>query len=208
MPVPSSIDDLSETAGSNFPTGAESPSSTDDYFRAYAAFIAILRDSRVPVGGICMYDGLIADLTDNWKVCDGTNGTPDLRDKFIVGAGTTYALGATGGSKDLIVPSHTHTASFTGSALAAHGHAVIDPQHQHFWGSNTQTQNAAGSGNYGGNAASQTAQQTAPASTGISINSASAGTPSGTVTVNSTGSSATNANLPPYYALIYIKRVS
>lgn len=206
MPVPSSIDDLSETAGSNFPTGAESPSSTDDYFRTYAAFIAILRDSRVPVGGICMYDGLIADLTDNWKVCDGTNGTPDLRDKFIVGSGTTYALGATGGSKDLIVPSHTHTASFTGSALAAHGHTVNDPTHSHTWGTNNQTQNAVGTGNLGGGATG--GAQTSAASTGISINSASAGTPSGTVTVNSTGSSATNANLPPYYALIYIKRVA
>ena len=207
MSVPASIDDLSQMAGSNYPAGGESPTSTDDYFRSHASFIAMLRDSRVPVGGICMYDGLIADLSDNWKVCDGTNGTPDLRDRFIVGAGSSYALGATGGSKDAIVPTHSHTATFSGNALPAHGHTPIDPGHAHFWGTNNQQQNASGNGNLGGQGA-QVGAQSSSATTGITIQNASAGTPSGSVTVNSTGSSATNANLPPYYALIYIKRIS
>ena len=47
MPVPSAITDLSQTAGSNFPTGSESPITTDNYLRQYAAFIAELRDNDV-----------------------------------------------------------------------------------------------------------------------------------------------------------------
>lgn len=46
MPVPSSINDLSTTAGSNYPTGSESPATLDDYQRAHAAFIAQLRDGK------------------------------------------------------------------------------------------------------------------------------------------------------------------
>lgn len=46
MPVPSAISDLSQTAGSNYPAGSESPSTSDDYFRTYAAFIATLRDGK------------------------------------------------------------------------------------------------------------------------------------------------------------------
>lgn len=46
MPVPSSIDDLSQTAGSNSPPGSESPTTADDYLRSYASFIALLRDGK------------------------------------------------------------------------------------------------------------------------------------------------------------------
>ena len=42
-------------------------------------------------------------------MCNGTNGTPDLRDRFVVGAGSTYVVGGTGGSKDAVVVDHTHT---------------------------------------------------------------------------------------------------
>lgn len=46
MPVPASINDLSTTAGSNYPAGGESPAVLDDYQRAHASFIAQLRDSN------------------------------------------------------------------------------------------------------------------------------------------------------------------
>ena len=46
MPVPSSISDLSTTAGSNYPPGSESPSTIDDYLRAHASFLAQLRDGK------------------------------------------------------------------------------------------------------------------------------------------------------------------
>lgn len=49
----------------------------------------------IPIGGIILWSGAIADIPTDFQICDGTNGTPDLRDMFVVGAGNTYAVGAT-----------------------------------------------------------------------------------------------------------------
>lgn len=57
----------------------------------------------VPAGCILAWSGLEADIPDGFYVCDGANSTPDLRDRFVVGAGLNYTIGATGGSK-----SHVH----------------------------------------------------------------------------------------------------
>lgn len=63
-------------------------------------------------GMIVLWSGAIVDIPDGWQLCDGTNGTPNLRDRFIVGAGTGYAVGATGGSvnhnHDFTGDGHTH----------------------------------------------------------------------------------------------------
>ena len=58
-------------------------------------------------GMILMYTGSSAPT--GWAICDGSNGTPDLRDRFIVGSGSTYSAGSTGGYADAIIPSHSHT---------------------------------------------------------------------------------------------------
>jgi len=68
----------------------------------------------VPSGAIILWSGSIANIPTGWLLCDGTNGTPNLRDKFIVGAGTTYAVNATGGEATHTLtiaemPSHNHT---------------------------------------------------------------------------------------------------
>ena len=73
----------------------------------------------IPSGGIILWSGSTGSVPSGWYLCDGTNGTPDLRNSFIVGAGNTYAVGATGGTADAIVVSHTHTAT------------VTDPSHVH-----------------------------------------------------------------------------
>jgi len=52
----------------------------------------------VPIGGIIAWSGAIAAIPSNYALCDGNNGTPNLRDRFVIGAGTTYAVGATGGT--------------------------------------------------------------------------------------------------------------
>ena len=54
------------------------------------------------------------EIPDDWHLCDGTNGTPDLRDRFLTGAGSSYALGDTGGENfhQLTInemPSHNHS---------------------------------------------------------------------------------------------------
>src|SRR5690606_16720903 len=64
-------------------------------------------------------------IPEGWALCDGTNGTPDLRDRFIVGAGREYAVGARGGAKEVTLttaqmPKHSHT-GITDSA-GAHTH--------------------------------------------------------------------------------------
>ena len=52
----------------------------------------------VPIGGIIAYTGSLNTLPLNYHLCDGTNGTPDLRDRFIIGAGSSYNLNSIGGT--------------------------------------------------------------------------------------------------------------
>lgn len=52
----------------------------------------------VPKGGVIMWSGAADAIPAGWALCDGNNGTPDLRNRFLVGAGGSYAVGATGGS--------------------------------------------------------------------------------------------------------------
>lgn len=152
-----------------------------------------------PVGGIIMWSGAVAAIPTGWGLCNGTNGTPDLRDKFVVGAGSSYAVAAIGGAKDAIVVAHNHTASFAGSAMAPHGHTINDPSHSH------QTAATVLSA-VGGTGVSIPSGYTVTGAslTGVTVVDNSAGTPAGSVTVNNAGAAALNANLPPYYALAFI----
>lgn len=52
----------------------------------------------VPQGAILLWSGAANAIPSGWALCDGTNGTPDLRGRFLVGAGGSYAVGATGGA--------------------------------------------------------------------------------------------------------------
>lgn len=68
----------------------------------------------IPVGGIIMWSGAINAIPTGWRLCDGGGGTPDLRDRFVVGAGSGYAVGARGGNANVTLsvnqmPSHSHT---------------------------------------------------------------------------------------------------
>ena len=134
----------------------------------------------VPSGGIIIWSGSQASIPTGWLLCNGSSSTPDLRDRFIVGAGSSYAVAASGGAANAILVSHTHT--FTGTALGTHQHTLGGAGNGLADGSN-------GGAWYNGSS---------------DTSAVSAGTPAGT---NSTeGSSATNANLPPYYALCYIMK--
>lgn len=72
-------------------------------------------------GMILLWSGSIATIPLGWALCDGTNGTPNLRDKFIVGAGTTYAVAATGGAL-----THTHGFTFNGGGGLLAGNNLAD----------------------------------------------------------------------------------
>lgn len=163
------------------PTAANGTSNTQV---ATTEFVQNSLLNLVPSGVIVMWSGSIASVPSGWFLCNGANGTPDLRNRFIVGAGSTYAVNATGGSADATVVAHTHTASSV----------VSDPGHTH-----TYTAPVSGTGDSTGvdtEVVSVTSTSTGNSTTGITVST----------TVNSTGSSGTNANLPPYYALAYIMK--
>lgn len=84
-----------------------------------------LLEEILPAGVILLWSGAVADVPPGWAICDGTAGTPDLRDRFIVGAGSTYAVGATGGNATLNLE-HLHSADGTLAAASngAHTHGV------------------------------------------------------------------------------------
>lgn len=76
----------------------------DGVSRAQAGGLNILCEgdpiSAFTVGMIMMFNGPPANLPTGWFICDGTNGTPDLRNSFILGAGLAYSLGANGSITD------------------------------------------------------------------------------------------------------------
>ena len=135
----------------------------------------------LPSGTIVLWSGSVAAIPTGWVLCNGSNSTPDLRNRFVVGAGSTYAVGGTGGSADAIVVSHTHTG--TTASNGAHNHTYTASEY---------------------NCNQNSGQTQAGASTTGTTSSAGAHTH--TFTTDSTGSSGTNANLPPYYALCYVMK--
>jgi len=151
----------------------------------------------VPVGFIGMYSGLLADIPADWLICDGTNGTPDLTDKFVMGTITEGDIGVTGGSNDAMVVSHNHTASasstFTGNALSNHSHTYSEPN-------NTGSASTTTGANHG-----------LTVHTGTATSSVSAGTPSGSVstsvTIDAIGEDGAGKNVPAYVKLAYIMKV-
>ena len=151
----------------------------------------------IPIGGIIMWSGLISNIPIGWSLCNGTNGTPNLQDRFIVGAGSSYTVGATGGSSDAIVVEHSHTGTTSTAVLRGTVTKL----------SETFNDSATTSGVFSkttGFAESNTPADVDTSNTGqLNFNADH----SHTLTTNTVGSSGINANLPPYYALAYIMYV-
>jgi hypothetical protein len=144
----------------------------------------------VPSGCIVIWSGSTGSIPSGWVICDGTNGTPDLRNSFVLGAGNTYAVGATGGSTDAIVVSHTHTAT---SVVTDSGHSHASPNNNFMGNYSGGSQNARSDIRSFG---FDTFANTATATTGITV-----------ATTNATaGVSGSGANMPPYYALAFIQK--
>ena len=100
----------------------------------------------IPMGGIIMWSGNANNVPDGWKLCDGTDGTPNLKGKFIVGydpADSDYnTVGKTGGERSVTLstaqmPSHSHSATVRVSGLAASSNGDKD-----FFAPSWKTKNA------------------------------------------------------------------
>lgn len=138
----------------------------------------------IPANIVIMWSGAIIDIPDGWFLCNGENGTPDLRNRFVVGTGNNFVFNSQGGTADSIVVSHSHTAVV--STTASHTHTLSLGSFQ-----------SGGSGL--GLRSSDDATRGARSTTG-----ASDGNHSHSSTINTTGQSGIGRNMPPYLALAYI----
>lgn len=171
-----------------------------------------LLNAPVPSGGIIMWSGATAPT--GWKLCDGSNGTPDLRGRFVIGANSTYPLNTSGGSVVTgAAGSHSHTAVSAGSHVHSGlvGYTALTiaqmPFHNHVYGLAGGAAVEVGTGY--------------PTSSGLATvtNTETWGTGGGeahthsivadgghTHTINSV-SDHTHSMVPPYYALAYIMKI-
>lgn len=191
----SSKADLASPALTGIPTAPTATVNSNTSQIATTAFVQTAISTAL-TGIIAMWSGSIGTIPTGWVLCDGANGTPDLRDKFVIGArqdnptvaatNVTGSLTVTGGSKDAIVVSHTHTATSS----------VTDPGHSHVLRSTDQL--GSGGDAVAGVNKNIPTTTTFSATTGISVSTS----------IASTGSSGTNQNLPPYYALAFIMKTA
>jgi microcystin-dependent protein len=92
-----------------------------------ATSLNALSFNLLPKGIITLWSGQVDKISAGWVLCDGQNGTPDLRSRFIVGAGPDYNVGTTGGENTVTLttdqlPAHNHTHNFYKQGLRVHGH--------------------------------------------------------------------------------------
>lgn len=146
----------------------------------------------IPSGGIIMWSGSIANIPAGWALCNGSNGTPNLRNRFIVGAGSTYAVGDVGGA---------NTVTLTVAQMPAHDHSGItgddSPDHSH---TSTfirdRSSGATGNAVFGDENYYGTEYVT---SGGASVRH--------THSIDNQGGDQAHENRPPYYALAYIMKL-
>ena len=86
-----------------------------------AALAALL-----PAGGIILWSGAVDAIPAGWVLCDGENSTPDLRDRFVVGAGGGYAVGDTGGASLEELTSFSQTSGSLLGSINAYGDTTHD----------------------------------------------------------------------------------
>jgi hypothetical protein len=146
-----------------------------------------------PIGGIIMWSGSISAISNltGWALCDGTNGTPNLQDRFIVGAGSAYSVAVNGGSANAIIPHHNHGITEP-NAGTGHSHTT---QSYVISGTSASAKEGGGGG----------VDRIKELNTGSGTNNQTTG-----ITIDYVGTvgNTTNANLPPYYALAFIMRVA
>jgi microcystin-dependent protein len=161
----------------------------------------------VPRGSIIMWSGAINMIPSGWVLCDGTNGTPDLRDRFIVGAGRNYHVSDTGGtdsvvlSKDMM-PAHDHLIGQHVHKINKHSH---DAKHHHNIPSSSDT--AGGGKAAEGNLSQEVGIETSDDDVITSEVELMTNTPEPGGRTDSTGGNQAHENRPPYYAISFIMKL-
>ena len=186
------------------PTATAGTSSTQIATTAFVTQNAILR------GMIVMWSGSVATIPAGYALCNGANGTPDLRNRFVVGAGSTYNPNNTGGSANAVAVTHSHTGSTSVNSSSGlngwwdfknrGGTSYNTPILANSSGGKFTHTNRGNSGSYGEGYRGEGGSGSSRAN--INVNHAH----SATTTVNAAGVSGTNMNLPPYYALAFIMK--
>lgn len=191
--------------------------------------------TNISVVGVPVYTGIVAmfnttTLPTGWVLCDGTNGTKDLRDRFVVGAGLSYTLGASGGANTVTLveanlPNHSHNASADTNTTHTHsgygnggdhGHSVTvsTVSHEHnYTGHGNYTALANQFANYSANsgtATNFTSATTEAAHNAVGSNTSNhshtastSGTHAHNASANNAGSGGAHENRPPYHALVF-----
>lgn len=165
-----------------------------------------LGSTGIPSGIIAMWSGASDKIPSGWLLCNGSNGTPDLRNRFVVGAGDKYSVGSTGGSDSVTlstdqIPSHTHT--FTGEVKLSGLTCSSAGAHTHSYKiySSPGDVSAPGGVVCAGYAVGGITSSSAGAHTHTISGSGTA-----TGTNSNTGGGSSHENRPPYYALCYIMK--
>lgn len=196
---------------------------------------ALAAAQGVPAGCILMWSGAIVNIPAGWVICDGTNGTPNLLDRFIVGAGNTYNVGNTGGaisyagltssnnghSHGGVTGSHVLTLPETPAHIhlvndSGHTHTLTDPGHHHDFPGKTAADLVNGGESFA--YAADATRTTFDAVTGVTAQSAITG-----ISLQSAGGGGGHTHTiatepahdhtigvptrPPYYALAYIQKL-
>ena len=146
----------------------------------------------VPIGGIIMWSGTVSTIPSNFKLCDGNNNTPNLTNKFIIGAISDQSVSGITTAATTITGSNTREGGDKDAVLASHTHGYQSANHPTATGPEQ---------NQGGGVEDRTTFNVDKTTTSTGIDASGTTKDDGSVSV-------TNANLPPYYALAFIMRVS
>jgi microcystin-dependent protein len=160
-------------------------------------------NALIPKGIIAMWSGTASTIPGGWALCDGSNGTPDLRSRFIVGAGqgtnlSDYPTGHKGGQESVQLtvsqmPAHNHNGTLTTTEAGGHTHQYWD---ERFPESTTDADNGKSSDPMRHNRPNLDIEETTSRSGNHSHN----------VTIPSNGSDQSHENRPPFYALAFIMK--
>ena len=163
----------------------------------------------IPSGIITMWSGASNAIPAGWFLCDGDNNTPDLRNRFIVGAGDKYGVGDTGGSENVTlitnqIPAHSHGHTFRVSMSGMSCSRAGD--HVHSLNNIAVTAkipyNSSSSSMDGG--ARNGSSATTSSSGGHTHTITGSGSLSGSI--SNAGGGQSHENRPPYYALCFIMK--